>query len=232
MPILGSDTAAPMDSLEQMLQDIRLEAEITAPYTGRGHIDARVLEAMAQVPRERFVPAQLRHRAYENGPLPIGHGQTISQPFIVALMTDLLATRPDHRLLEIGTGSGYQTAILAHLVQRVYGLEIVPELARAAQARLHALGYDNVEVHMADGHAGLAQHAPYDGILIAAATPQVPPALLAQLKPGGRLVAPLGQPGWSQTLTLLEKRADGGFNRREVLDVVFVPLTGAGDTTE
>lgn len=221
-----------MDMLEQMLHDIRLEAEITAPYTGRDHIDARVLAAMAQVPRARFVPAPLRHRAHENGPLPIGHGQTISQPFIVALMTDLLATRPEHRVLEVGTGSGYQAAILARLVQRVYGLEIVPELAHAAQARLDALGYHNVEVHAADGHTGLAPHAPYDGILVAAATPEIPPALLTQLKPGGRLVAPIGHPGWSQTLAVLNKRPDGGFNRQDVLDVVFVPLTGGGDTPD
>ena len=216
----------------QMLRDIRLETEITRPYTGQSALDERVLTAMASVPRELFVPTSLRHRACENGPLPIGHGQTISQPFIVALMTDLLATRPEHRVLEVGTGSGYQAAILARLVSKVYSLEIVAALAERAAGRLRSLGLDNVEVRQADGHAGLAEQAPYDGILVTAASPSVPPALLAQLKPGARLVAPVGQPGWSQTLKVLEKHADGRVSERDVLDVVFVPLTGTAQARE
>ena len=216
-----------MSDQAQMLRDIRWEVELTRDAHGKDALDARVLEAMARVPRQVFVPEDLRHRAFDNGPLPIGRGQTISQPFIVALMTDLLQVEPDDVVLEVGTGSGYQAAVLSRLARRVYSLEIIPELAASAARRLAAEGCGNVEVRCADGYAGLPKHAPYDGIIVTAAAPWVPPALLAQLKPGARLVIPVGPPGGYQTLRQLEKRADGSVADRVVLGVSFVPLIGA-----
>ena len=216
-----------MSDREQMLRDIRWEVEMTRNYIHRDAFDARVMEAMATVPREAFVPEELRYRAFQNGPLPIGHGQTISQPYIVALMTDLLDTKPEDAILEIGTGSGYQTAILSRLVKRVYSLEILPELAAEASVRLETLGCVNVEVRCADGYAGLAEQAPYDGIIVTAAAPHIPAALLDQLKPGARLVIPVGRPGCAQELLVLEKRPDGTVDERDVLSVAFVPLTGS-----
>jgi protein-L-isoaspartate(D-aspartate) O-methyltransferase len=183
---------------------------------------------MLTVRRERFMPAASRWLAYEDGPAPIGHGQTISQPYIVALMTDLLHPQIGDTLLEIGCGSGYQAAILSRLAKRVHSLEIVPALAAEAATRLASLGYDNVEVRCADGYGGLPEHAPYDGIIVTAAAPHVPPALTQQLKPGARLVIPVGPAGWSQVLKMLEKRTDGGIDAWDVLDVSFVPLTGPG----
>ncbi len=215
-----------MNDREQMLRDLLWEVEATRRYIGKDALDARVMAAMACVPRERFVPEHLRSMAFRNGPLPIGHGQTISQPYIVALMTDLLHPKPDDTVLEVGSGCGYQAAVLAEVVRRVYSLEIVPELARETQARLAELGYKNIEVRRADGYTGLPEHAPYDGILVTAAAPHVPPALLEQLKPGCRLVIPVGPSGRSQVLKVLEKSADGSIDERDVLDVVFVPLTG------
>ncbi|MCS6785493.1 MAG: protein-L-isoaspartate(D-aspartate) O-methyltransferase [Thiobacillaceae bacterium] len=220
-----------MNDVNSMLQDIRWETEATRRYTGRAALSPRVMQAMAEVPRERFVPEDMRALAFRNGPLPIGHGQTISQPFIVALMTDLLEPEPDDVMLEVGTGSGYQAAILSRLVRKVYSLEVIEPLARRARALLADLGYDNVEVLHADGHAGLPEHAPYDGIIVTAAASTVPPALIEQLKPGARLVIPVGRPGWSQVLKVIEKRIDGSVSERDVLDVAFVPLThgtGAG----
>jgi protein-L-isoaspartate(D-aspartate) O-methyltransferase len=215
-----------MNGREQMLRDIQWEVEMTRNEIHQDTLDDRVMEAMASVPREAFVPDGLRHRAFQNGPLPIGHGQTISQPYIVALMTDLLGTKPSDTILEIGTGSGYQAAILSRLVKRLYSLEIIPELATEAAACLKTLGCANVEVRCADGYAGLPEHAPYDGIIVTAAAPHVPPALLEQLKPGARLVIPVGRPGWAQELLVLEKHQDGSLQEREVLGVAFVPLTG------
>lgn len=179
---------------------------------------------MAAVPRERFVPAHLQHAAYDNAPLPIGEGQTISQPFMVALMTDLLAPGPEAIVLEVGTGSGYQAAVLSRLVRRVYSIERVPSLATAAAARLAELGYDNVEVRQGDGYDGWPEHAPYNGIVVTAAAQHVPPPLLAQLKPGGRLVIPAGEPYVGQELVLLIKEEAGTFSTRHVLPVAFVPL--------
>lgn len=215
-----------MNDLESMLQDIRWEVEVTRRYIGKDALSPRVMQAMAEVPRERFVPEEMRSLAFRNGPVPIGHGQTISQPYIVALMTDLLEPEPQDVILEVGTGSGYQAAILARLVNRVYSLEIIEPLAREARRRLAELGYDNIEVRHADGYGGLPEHAPYDGIIVTAAAPFVPPPLVEQLKPGARLVIPVGQPGWSQTLKVVEKRPDGQIHERDVLDVAFVPLTG------
>lgn len=215
-----------MNDLESMLQDIRWEVEVTRRYIGKDALSPRVMQAMAEVPRERFVPEEMRSLAFRNGPVPIGHGQTISQPYIVALMTDLLEPEPQDVILEVGTGSGYQAAVLSRLVERVYSLEIIEPLAREARRRLAELGYDNVEVRHADGYAGLPEHAPYDGIIVTAAAPFVPPPLIEQLKPGARLVIPVGQPGWSQSLKVVEKRPDGKVHERDVLDVAFVPLTG------
>jgi protein-L-isoaspartate(D-aspartate) O-methyltransferase len=215
-----------MTDREQMLREIRLEVEMTRGYIGKDALDERVMDALAAVPRDFFVPDGLRHRAFYNGPLPIGHGQTISQPYIVALMTDLLAPRPSDVILEVGTGSGYQAAILAGLVQQVYSMEIIPALAAEAAERLRRLGCGNVEVILADGYNGLPEHAPYDGIVVTAATPHVPPPLLEQLKPGGCLVIPVGRQGWSQELRVLTKHENGGISERDVLSVAFVPLTG------
>ena len=215
-----------MNTREQMLWDIRQEVEMTRQYLRKDALDERVMAAMGTVPRDAFVPEQLRHRAFDNGPLPIGHGQTISQPYIVALMTDLLEPEAGDTILEIGCGSGYQAAVLSRLVKQVHSLEIIPELAAAATGRLESLGYRNVAVHCADGHDGWPAHAPYDGIIVTAAAPVVPPALAAQLRPGTRLVMPVGRSGGFQELMVLEKRADGGIDAREVLGVSFVPLTG------
>ena len=178
------------------------------------------------MPRHRFVPAGLSAAAYENRPLPIGAGQTISQPFMVALMTALLDPQPGHSVLEIGTGSGYQAAVLSRLVERVYSVETVPELARTAAAALRALGYTNVELLTGDGNQGWPEHAPYDGIIVTAAAPVIPPALIEQLKPGGKLVIPSGPQYGPQELLLLSKNEHGQVQRRSVIAVAFVPLVG------
>ncbi len=192
----------------------------------RGVRDRAVLEAMRAVPRERFVPAGVRAQAYADHPLPIGYGQTISQPYIVALMTELLGVRKEHRVLEIGTGSGYQAAVLAGLVETVYSIELVPELAHSAAKTLAAEGYRNVEVRAGDGYLGWPEQAPFDRIILTAAPPEIPAALVAQLKPGGRLVAPVGEE-W-QDLVVLEKGRDGKTSTRKVLPVRFVPMKRGG----
>jgi protein-L-isoaspartate(D-aspartate) O-methyltransferase len=185
-----------------------------------------VRAALLAVRREAFVPSALRAEAYANHPLRIGHGQTISQPFIVALMTDLLDPAPDHAVLEIGTGSGYQAAVLAALVHHVYSIEIIPALSAQAEAALTQEGVGNVTLRIGDGAAGWLEQAPYDGIIVTAAGPTVPPALVAQLRPGGRMVIPLGEPFSDQMLTLVVKNADASVTHRDVLPVAFVPLTG------
>lgn len=210
----------------QMLRDIDTEIHYTRTLIGRDAFAPRVMAAMAEVPRHLFVPEGDRDQAYANGPLPIGWGQTISQPYIVALMTDLLACGPGDRVLEIGTGSGYQAAVLSRLVGQVYSLEIIPQLARAAAERLARLGYVNVSVRQGDGHHGWPEQAPFDGILVTAASRAIPPALVGQLRPGARLVIPVGQPYAHQDLLLLEKGPDGALSLTEVLGVAFVPLTG------
>jgi protein-L-isoaspartate(D-aspartate) O-methyltransferase len=181
---------------------------------------------MAAIPRHHFVPSEQASFAYENRPLAIGQGQTISQPFIVALMTDMLDLQAGDIVLEIGTGSGYQAAVLARLVHQVYSVETLPPLAQTARAQLEQLGHRNVEILMGDGHQGWAEHAPYDAIMVTAATPAVPPSLLEQLKTGGRLMIPLGRPHATQELTLITKDTAGRINRQGVLPVAFVPLTG------
>ena len=187
--------------------------------------DRVVLAAMAAVPRHLFVPPSYRGQAYEDIPLPIGHGQTISQPYIVALMTQALRLTPTSRVLEVGTGSGYQAAILAQITPHVWSIEIVPELAAAAREHLHGLGY-RVEVRCRDGRLGWPEHAPYDGIIVTAASPDVPPALAAQLGEGGRLVIPIGENTWDQILWLIEK-VNGRLRRELLADVRFVPLVAS-----
>ena len=213
-----------VDRLEEMLRTIDAEARATAFLTGRSSFDPRVMEAFEQVPRSAFVPPELIDCAYDNRPLPIGRGQTISQPYIVALMTDLLEPRSNQTVLEVGTGSGYQAAILAQLVQHVYSLEIIPLLAVEAAALLARLGYANISVKTGNGHIGWPEHAPYDGIIITAAATYLSPALLDQLKPGGRLVVPFGRPHMTQELMLVEKDIGGKFHSRKILDVAFVPM--------
>lgn len=192
----------------------------------RGIDDPRVLDAMRAVQRHRLVPAHLAAEAYDDRPLPIGHGQTISQPYIVALMTQLAAVSPTDRVLEVGTGSGYQAAVLAELAAQVYTVEIVAPLAQQAARDLRALGYDNIEVRAGDGYAGWPEHAPFDAIVVTAAPARIPAPLLEQLKPGGRLVIPVGPLHSAQELRLVEKQADGSVRERGVVPVRFVPLTG------
>jgi protein-L-isoaspartate(D-aspartate) O-methyltransferase len=215
-----------MKPVKRMMQDIERETEYTAGLIGKRALDPRVMEAMKQVPRHEFVPAEAQAYAYANGPVPIGHGQTISQPYIVALMTDLLNPEPDHVVLEVGTGSGYQAAILSLLVKQVYSTEIVEPLAMAARERLQHLGYGNVEIRAADGYHGWVEHAPFDGIVVTAAAPAIPGPLVEQLKPGGRLVIPVGLPYFHQELMVVEKSEDNEIHTRDILGVAFVPLTG------
>lgn len=193
---------------------------------GRPRIGPAVLAAMRQVPRHLFVPEALRRQAYEDRPLPIGDGQTISQPFIVAFMTDLLATDADDIVLEVGTGSGYQAAVLSHLVRHVYTIEIVKPLAAQATRRLSDLGYANVTVRQGDGYAGWPERGPFDGIMVTAGANHIPEPLVAQLKPGGRLVMPVGRSVGGQELILLEKDRRGRLRRQRIIPVAFVPLTG------
>ena len=193
----------------------------------RGVTDERVLAAMRRLPRHRFVQEALRDRAYGDHPLPIGEEQTISQPYIVGLMTSLLELTGREKILEVGTGSGYQTAVLAEMGAEVFGLEIVPELARRSQDRLTALGYGTrVHLRQGDGNRGWPEAAPFDRILAAAAAPAAPPALLEQLAPGGRMVIPIGSEPFGQVLTLIQKDAEGSVRETPVLPVAFVPLTG------
>lgn len=212
--------------LAHLLKIVAAEAQATAAYTGRGAFAPRVMQAMADVARHEFVSENDQVSAYLDMPLSIGCGQTISQPYIVALMTDLLEVGPDAKVLEVGAGSGYQAAVLAKLVREVHTVEIVPELAQACRERLARLGVTNVEVHEGDGAAGLPEEAPFDGVLVAAAAREVPGALVEQLKLGGRMVIPLGAPGATQELVVVEKDERGVVSRRGVLAVRFVPLTG------
>ena len=205
-------------------------AEVDAMYaetraeTGLRQMSESVRRALGKVERHRLVPAPETSRAYRNHPLPIGGGQTISQPYIVALSSDLLNPKPGDVILEIGTGSGYQAAVLAEIVSRVYSIEIIASLGGAARKRLEELGYGNIEVRIGDGYQGWPEKAPFDGIVVTAAAPRVPQALVDQLKPGGRMVIPVGGESEIQILRLLVKRADGGVDEKRVLPVRFVPL--------
>ena len=214
---------------QQMIAEIVVEAALTVGHTGRAAFDERVMRVIGTVPRHEFVPVELQPYAYLNRPLPIGYEKTVSQPFIVALMTDLLNLEADDVVLEIGAGAGYQAAVLAGLARRVYTVDIIEELAQGAERRLKRLGYENVEVRIANGYYGWPEHAPYDKIMVTTASELIPPPLLAQLKPGGRMVVPTGIPD-KQTLTLVEKTAAGSLSAREILPVRFSELEDPGDT--
>jgi len=208
----------------RLLEQVIAETRGTADLTGCAKLSEPVLRALAAVPRHRFVPPAQLAWAYADSPLPIGCGQTISQPFIVALMTELLALDARSVVLEVGTGSGYQTAMLASLARRVYSVERIPALAEAAERRLGELGIANVEIRVADGYRGWEEKAPFDAIIVTAAAAEVPPALVRQLKPGGRLAIPVGPQHRSQDLRVICKDESGVSHSRSVLPVVFVPL--------
>lgn len=209
--------------LNSMLTTIEAHYQDTGPFTGLDTLSAPVRDALLQVDRRAFVPGATAALAEVDSALPIGCGQTISQPFIVALMTQLLGVQPYHRVLEIGTGSGYQTAVLSRLVHELYSVEIIGELAQQARLRLQRLGYANVSILNRDGYYGLPELAPFDRILIAAAVAEIPPPLLGQLRSGGRLLAPVGAPGAIQQLVMVERRGDG-LEARAILPVSFVPF--------
>ncbi len=208
----------------RLLEEIELDTRDTSHMTGREKLSDRVMAAMAKVPRHEFVLPEDLPLAYINRPRGIGHGQTISQPFVVALMTDLLDLTPEDRVLEIGTGSGYQAAVLAELAARIYSVEVIVELADTARERLRRLGYDHVEVRHVDGHGGWPEEAPFDAIIVTAAPPRLPEELVAQLAEGGRMVAPVGHRIMGQELRLYTKGPEGAIRSRGVLPVAFVPM--------
>lgn len=209
-----------------MIELIEADVRQTSFYLKRSALDARVLDAMAIVPRHEFVPNDLVDKAYQNRPLPIGHGQTISQPYIVAIMTDLLDLKPHHKVLEIGTGSGYQAAILAALDTRVWSIEIIEPLGQQAKTRLQRLGVDTVEVRIGDGYYGWPEHAPFDAIIVTAAANHIPPPLVKQLAVGGKMIIPVGSRFSTQELILITRVNQDELVTRLVLPVRFVPLTG------
>lgn len=214
-----------MEPIETLMAEIAAETRDTARWTGRDRLSPQTLRALRRVRRDRFVPTTMRAAAWVNAPLPIGHRQTISQPFIVALMTDLLALHPQDRVLEIGTGSGYQAAVLAELSKHVFSMETIRPLSEQAAKALHAEGYDRVQLRVGDGNRGWPEEAPFDAIIVTAAARDVPPELLAQLRDGGRMVIPVGEPNGDQELRLLHKKADGTVDTMPILPVAFVPLT-------
>ncbi len=210
---------------QNMIRIIELHARIDADIADRVTIGEAVLDIMTEVPRHEFVAEDMRSVAYDDRPLPIGHGQTISQPFIVALMTEMLALEPDDVVLEIGTGSGYQAAVLAELVREVHTIEIIPALAEAAAVVLEKSAYDNVRTYVGDGYFGVPEAAPFDGIMVTAAASHVPPPLIEQLKPGAKMIIPVGSSFAFQYLMMVEKDAAGHVTTRQTLPVSFVPLT-------
>ena len=213
------------DSREQMIRLIEADVRSTSDYLKQSSLDTRVLEAMARVPRHEFVPPHVVDLAYHNRPLPIGHGQTISQPYIVAIMTALLDIEPGQRVLEIGTGSGYQAAVLAEFGAQVWTIEIIQALGVQAKARLQRLGYNTIEVRLGDGYYGWPGEAPFDAILVTAAASHIPPPLLQQLKPGAKMIIPVGSQFSTQHLVLITRSDNDEFITRQVLPVRFVPLT-------
>jgi protein-L-isoaspartate(D-aspartate) O-methyltransferase len=215
-----------VEQREALIREIEQDVKQTSIYIGKERFDPKVMQAMATVPRHEFVPDSQRRYAYENRPLPIGYGQTISQPYIVALMTDLLEVKSGDRILEIGTGSGYQAAVLIELTQQVYTIEIVQPLGERARETFKRLGLDNIQTRVGDGYFGWEAHAPYDGIVVTAAAGHVPPPLVKQLKPGGRMVIPVGSRFFVQQLVLVLKDNKGEVTTRQILPVRFVPLTG------
>ncbi|MGI9258380.1 MAG: protein-L-isoaspartate(D-aspartate) O-methyltransferase [Gammaproteobacteria bacterium] len=210
---------------QQMVAEIERDVRDTADYTGRATLAPAVIAAISEVPRHEFVPLQRRHLAYINQPLPIGEGQTISQPFIVALMTDLAQVNGDSRVLEVGTGSGYQAAVLAEIVDHVYTIEIVESLGQQATATLERLGYENVTTQLGDGYLGMPEFAPFDAIIVTAAPEEIPEPLIAQLRPGGRLVIPVGPVAAFQSLQVVQKDAADEISRTDTIPVRFVPFT-------
>jgi protein-L-isoaspartate(D-aspartate) O-methyltransferase len=220
---IASDPFA--DARARMVRAIENDVRETTEEIGRAALDSRVMQALTAVPRHRFVPESLQQHAYENRPLPIGYGQTISQPYIVAIMTDLLHVDADDVVLEVGTGSGYQAAVLSRLVKKVHSVEIIEPLATQASKRLRTLGYDNVSVRHADGYDGWKEAGPFDAIIVTAAASHIPPPLIQQLKAGGPMMIPVGGPFTTQYLLLVRKTAEGRITTRQVLPVAFVPFT-------
>ena len=214
-----------MEPIERLIAEIEREVAETRAYTGRARLSEPVIEALRSVPRERFVPVALRREAYANHPLPIGRGQTISQPYIVAIMTELLDLSEKSRILEVGTGSGYQAAILSRLAANVYSVERLRELGKTARRLFDELGYDNIHCRVGDGYFGWPEEAPFDAIMVTAAAAEIPPPLLEQLTAGGRLIAPV-EDSFGQTLWLVTKDAEGQTHAKPTLPVAFVPLTG------
>jgi protein-L-isoaspartate(D-aspartate) O-methyltransferase len=215
-----------MADIEGMLYDIQAEANYACRMSGRRMLDDDVLAAMSRVPRQHFVKKIFRSHAYDNSPLPIGKGQTISQPFIVALMTDLLAPKREDKVLEVGTGSGYQTAVLAEMVDHLYTIEIIPKLAHRSRRQLEKEGYANITYRVGDGYFGWPEEAPFDAIMVTAAAEEVPQPLVDQLASGGRLVLPVGKSHYTQDLMLVQKHESGQVQTSNLLPVSFVPLTG------
>lgn len=211
---------------QELIRTIKHDVVLTSLATGKLHLETKVLDAINTVPRHKFVPPHEAKHAYENRPLSIGYGQTISQPYIVALMTDLLDVKPGDKILEIGTGSGYQAAVLAELTRSIYTIEIIKPLGKQAAKRLKELAYDYVQTRIGDGYYGWKEAAPFDSIIVTAAASHVPPPLIEQLKPGGRMVIPVGSHFMTQQLMVVEKRKDGKVRSRQILPVAFVPLTG------
>jgi len=211
---------------KHMVKEIKADVTRTRAYIGKSELDDKVMHVIEKIEREKFISKKMRAFAYENHPLAIGFGQTISQPYIVALMTDMIQLKPDSIVLEIGTGSGYQAAVLASLTKQVYSLEIIEGLADQARLRLQELGYNNIEVRTGDGYYGWAEHAPFDAIIVTAASEQIPPPLVDQLKPGGKLIIPVGRQHQTQQLIILEKDLNSITRTQQILPVSFVPLTG------
>jgi protein-L-isoaspartate(D-aspartate) O-methyltransferase len=216
----------PVDERSALMAVIEAEVRDTARWTGRSHLSPRVAAALARVRRSAFVPANAVGAAYDNRPLPIGCGQTISQPFIVALMSELLDLQPGDKVLEVGTGSGYQAAVLAELVDAVCSIEVIPELAQRAAGVLAGEGYGGVMLRTGNGALGWPDAAPFDAVMVTAAAPDIPPALIEQLRPGGRMVMPVGPHHGDQDLVLLTKSGTREVTQRIILQVAFVPLTG------
>lgn len=212
----------------QMIAEVVADVVFLTSQLGKSALASRVIEVMGRIPRHEFVPVELQAYSYINSPLPIGYGKTVSQPFIIALMTDLLEPQAADTVLEVGAGVGYQAAILSELVKQVYSIEIIEELALETRRRLQRLGYGNVEIGVGNGYYGWNEHAPFDKIIVTAAPDLIPPPLIAQLKPGGRMVIPTGIPD-KQRLVLLEKSADGKLVTREVLPVRFSELEEGGN---
>jgi protein-L-isoaspartate(D-aspartate) O-methyltransferase len=213
---------------QQMIAEVVADVVFLTAQLGKSALDARVIEVMGRIPRHEFVPVELQAYSYINSPLPIGYGKTVSQPFIIALMTDLLEPQAEDRVLEVGAGVGYQAAILSELVKQVYSMDIIEELALETRKRLGRLGYRNIEIGVGNGYYGWSEHSPFDKIIVTAAPDLIPPPLISQLKPGGKMVIPTGIPD-KQQLMVLEKSADGKLATREVLPVRFSELEEGGD---